>query len=301
MKNLFCVSIVGGLACAMFAAFPVRAATIDLSGLGGDIFFDHFPGTTLNAQWTPVTANGGAIVVGTDFPSITSAEIYGGGGGNDIAHIGTTSALNFSASPNDWWAQVTFLMPVHGGTWTSTNTTGSLYRILSGQQANNPSVFGIVQGIDLRAVRVGAGLWSLGWYGDDDVFRTAEILADNAGAGFVFSNTQKYTVSILRKSDGMVDIYFDQTAGDGSASELIATKALILGANPDGLTSGDWSGSGGGYILVDRVSIQSVPESSTVVITGLGAFAMGFFPRQRKSNICRGNQATMRNKISRRG
>ncbi|MEX0610876.1 MAG: hypothetical protein WD229_02040 [Pirellulales bacterium] len=271
------------MACAavvvLFATAPVQA--IDAT-VGTGVFVDEFTGNpdsvTLDAtKWTSVVSGNNAVLyLNTNGYAGTNVEIYsaGGGGTNGTpnAHMSTVNALDFSASTNDWWAQVVFKFPVQGGKWLAPNavlSSARQYNILSGQDAISPTAQGNNQGFDLRAVRYGAGLWGLAWNGIDDTdLRIAEILDDNVGTGYAFSDTQAYSVSVHRKSDNTVDIYFDKTTGDGSASDLIATKPLLGpsgGANPLGLTSGDWSLSVAGYLLVDAVRVGTGP---VIVVPG---------------------------------
>lgn len=288
MKTQFFVSWVGAAILTLLAASSVQAVSINVST---EIFGDHFAGnpnsTTLDAtKWTSVVAgSGAAVLLNTNYPG-TNVELYTGSGTSRQAHISTLSALDFSASATDWWAQVTFKFVVQGGVWAAPNSplnSARQYNILSGQDAISTTAQGNAQGFDLRAVRYGAGLWALTWYGIDDTsFRIADILADNSGAGYVFSDTQAYTVSMHRKSDGNVDIYLDSTAGDGSASDLISTKPLILGLNPVGMTSGDWSASVAGYLLVDKVNVGVVPEPCNLLIAGIGFVGFGFVALRRK-------------------
>ena len=128
---------------------------------------------------------------------------------------------------------------------------------LAARQARKDKAFDPGSILDLRSV-----LWSA-------IERVADMLDDNTGAGYLFSDTQSYSVSLHRKSDNTVDIYFDTTSGDGTASNLIANKPLILGLNPVGLTIGDWSGAEAGYITVDAVRIGSVPEPASVCVWAL--------------------------------
>jgi hypothetical protein len=148
----------------------------------------------------------------------------------------------------------------------ASESTARQYNILTGQDAISATAQGNNQGFDLRAVRYGSGLWALAWNGiDDTTLRLAEILDDNSSGGYAFSDTQPYAVSVHRKRDNTVDIYFDKTAGDGSASDLIATKPLLGpsgGANPAGLTIGDWSLTVAGYLLVDAVRVGTGPDVS---------------------------------------
>ena len=292
MSRLSLLSRMLVLVSVLFASSMAQAVPVDLSGALGTnvVITDHFPGTTLNAQWTATVSGTGSpgIVVGTDYPSVTTVELYSAGGNTTSGppgqtKVGTTAALNYGATTTDWWAQVTFLMPVQSGGWVSTNGN-AMYRLLSGEQTNSPTVAGLVQGIDLRLIRAGNQLFSLGWYGDDDAFRTADILADNGGFGFAFSNTQKYTVSMHRKPDNNVDIYFDSTTGDGSTSEFLFTKPLILGANPDGLIFGDWSSTVRGYLLVDQIRLEAtpVPEPSGFILASIG-FGFIIFRRRHQS------------------
>jgi hypothetical protein len=255
------------------------SANAEFISVGSEVFGDEFTGspdsTTLDAtKWTSAVAGAGASVLLNTNYAPSNVEIYTGSGTSRQAHISTVSALDFSASPNDWWAQVVFKFPVQGGAWAAPNSplsSARQYNILSGQDAISASAQGNSQGIDVRAVRYGNGLWALAWYGIDDTsFRIADILDDNGGAGYAFNDTQNYAVSMHRKSDGTVDIYLDKTAGDGSSSTLIANKPPILGLNPVGLTSGDWSASVAGYLLVDRVNVGAgIPERNPLVMVGL--------------------------------
>lgn len=244
----------------------ILAMTLVTHALGADlnvgtqVFGDDFSGTALDStKWTSAVSGSftPAVLVNVNYPG-THVEIYSAGHLNQMAHIDTVNNLTFTASPNDWWAQVAFQFPVQGGVWAAPNAsvnTARQYIILQGKDANGPTQ-GNAQGFDLRAVRYGPGLWGLAWYGIDDTsLRIAEILDDNAGAGYAFSDTQTYVASVHRKSDGNVDIYFDTTSGDGSASNLIATKPLILGLNPVGLTAGEFSVTCAGYLLIDYVKI----------------------------------------------
>lgn len=291
MRQVFVLAIAGGALSVVFGAANIQAATISV---GTNVFGDHFTGnpnsTTLDAtKWTSAVAGAGASVLLNTNYAPSNVEIYTGSGASRQAHISSAAALDFSASPNDWWAQTTFKFVVHGGAWAAPNAplnSARQYNILSGQDAISATAQGNSQGIDLRAVRNGAGLWGLTWYGIDDTnFRIADILDDNAGAGYAFSDTQSYTVSLHRKSDNTVDIYLDKTAGDGTASDFIANKPLILGLNPVGLTSGDWSASVAGYMVMDKVNIGEgaiVPEPHGLPVIGMAVIGMAMIAARRK-------------------
>lgn len=272
--HLFSMACVA--AVAMLATASAQAAVVIV---GSEVFGDEFTGspnsTTLDAtKWSKVTSGSGASVLLNTNYGPSDVEIYSASGSNGrLAHISTVTALNFGASPNDWWAQVKFKFPNQSGLWAAPNSplaSARQYNVLSGQDAISATAQGNGQGFDLRAVRYGTKLWALAWYGIDDTsFRIADILADNSGAGYLFSDTQSYSVSLHRKTDNTVDIYFDSTSGDGSAGALIGNKPLILGLNPMGMTIGDWSGAAAGYITVDAVRIGAVPEPASVCVWAL--------------------------------
>jgi hypothetical protein len=263
----------------MFVSLPSAPAEAVNAVVGSELFGDEFMGSpdgmTLDAtKWSFMTAGTEAqasVLINTNYPR-TNVEIYSAGRtsqqpGVPNARISNVSALDFSSMPNDWWAQVVFRFPVQGGRWLAPNaseSTARQYNVLTGQDAVSETAQGNNQGFDLRAVRYRNGLWALAWNGiDDTTLRVAEILDDNAGEGYAFSDSQAYAVSMHRKSNDTVDIYFDKTAGDGSMSELVAAKPLLGpagAANPVGLTIGDWSLSVAGYRLVDAVRIGTGPE-----------------------------------------
>jgi hypothetical protein len=266
---LFLAVVASGI--MVFTTAAVQAVDITV---GTEVFGDTFEGnpdpSTLDAsKWSSFVSDANAAVIMNENYPGTHVEIYsaqgGTGGAARTAHISTVSPLNFSASAEDWWAQVGFKFPVQGGIWAAPNANESSarqYVILQGQHAIDGTQAN-AQGFDLRAVRIGPSLWGLAWLGfDENTLRLAEVLDDNAGAGYAFDDVQNYVVSVHRKPDGNVDIYLDKSAGDGSASDLIATKPLIGGLNPVGMTSGDWSTTSAGYLLLDWVNVGVGPEVS---------------------------------------
>lgn len=269
MRRRLLIGIV--LVSGVISIFSASTFGIDIQ-VGTEVFGDSFEGnpdpSTLDAaKWTSFVSDpNAAVIMNENYPGthveIYSAQAPANPGNSRMAHISTVSPLDFSALSDDWWAQVAFKFPVQAGLWTAPNAAESSarqYVVLQGQHAINGTQAN-AQGFDLRAVRYGGGLWALAWHGfDDSTLRVAEILDDNAEQGYEFNDTQNYVVSVHRKSDGNVDIYLDKTAGDGTASELIATKPLIGDANPVGLTSGDWSTGSAGYLLLDWVNIGSGP------------------------------------------
>jgi hypothetical protein len=268
------------------SSFVVGATTYNAS-----ILADDFNGATLDPQWAPHVSNNGSVAMdGTN-----SVLIRTGSSGTGTARFRRSTAyinyetdggLNYGASSNDWALEIKFQMQNETGgfEWESAVGSGYQWSILGGYTTSDTNGWSTVQGFDLRAVRNGLK-WSLGWYGGDypggvffDRPSTIDIVPEPSLQAYWLHNNETYTIGLHRKSDGNVDIYFTGNVYDGTTDVLItnynnqflATKPLILGANPGGLVVGDWSQLGiGGKMALDSLKIGVVSDRLTVSIAML--------------------------------
>jgi len=263
------------------ADFVVDGTTYDES-----VLTDHFTGAALDGtKWVSYTRGpppdfwGG--VISTDGVSTltidsTTVSLYSSSWGQPQTHINAKTAFDFSASPTDWAAEIKFQLsenPDGGyfGTGPETASGNRAWYIFSGTSAASPPTlpeagYPVMQGFDLRAQTFGTRRWQLTWWGyDDAVLRLPALISDNGGEGFAFDTS--YTIGLHRKTDGNVDIYMD--------GSLVGTKALIGGANPVGLTMGDWVNSYcWGIQKIDSVKIGVVPEPSTLALLATGLLGL---------------------------
>lgn len=261
-----------GLAALFVAPICTRADTINFGGASYETTFaDDFGGATVDAaKWTSYTANSGTIVENNGNVTLNTQSAN-----NKCAYLYLANNLDFTASPDEWIAQVTFQVNTGYFATTNSGTYARQYSILTGM--NNGTDMN-VYGIDLRAVQDGSGTsgstYGLAWYGFDNLAggssRVATALSTlNKGAW--------YTVTLHRKGDGNVDIY-----QDGS---LIATRSLINGVNPTILGLGDLTSmTCRGVVSFDSVAVaHSVPEPTTMGLLFIGALSyIAYASRGRK-------------------
>ncbi len=265
MKRATTISLVAFMVLGVSAA--VRAEAID-----GSIFSEDF--NNLSQWFTKYNPGGGTATV-ADGKATLQTTTTGGG-----IILLTDPALNFSATPNDWWVETSF--NVVAATEMDGKPTVS-YRqwvLLSGSNstASPAAPLNYIRGFDLRAITGDTtDPFQLGWYGWDNAApdgsnRAPEVIGTNVN----LNKGQFYNVKLHRKNDGNVDIYLNDA--------LIDTKAMI-GGNPTIMWMGDYSSSGvTGTVIYDYMRVgQAVPEPSTLALLACGlAGLLAYAGKKRK-------------------
>ncbi|MBN1393688.1 MAG: hypothetical protein JW959_01465 [Pirellulales bacterium] len=245
--------------------------------IDGDIFIDDFDGDSIDSnKWDVVVederslpgggvslADGCAVFCTHDKEDREILESNPGiisdtPGKRKIAYLLSKSGqLDFSDSPNDWWAEIRFQFTgnLDSPNWSPEWRT---WAILSGEVDGY-----IMSAFDLRAIQrgsVNSDEFGLGWFGCDN---SGDIGSYPPGAGKRMAQKLRvglkkgrfYTIAIHRKSDAKVDIYLD--------GELIATRPMIGDGNPAYLRTGDmmpWNISG--TCKIDYVKVGTLAHGA---------------------------------------
>ncbi len=233
------------------------------------IFFDHFPGDSLDtsSRWdTPM--GDGLISVADSLVTLDSDS----SSGNPIIDT-QPEALDFSQGTGSWTAEIRFKLDALE---TVSNRQGIL---LQGSSDNFGGDTWEAIAIDLRLLEVDDNHFDLGWHGWDNTGtnRQAEVLTASA-----LSLGEFYTVTALRRSDDTVDIFLDGL--------WLANKPLLVGAHADNLGQtlpdlfriGDLAGTVAMNLSIDYVDIRAVPEPAGLLLLVMGLTGLGLRGRRRR-------------------
>lgn len=242
------------LVAAAFATSPAQAVALTVDG---SIFFDDFPGMGSVADTTKWP-------LGLQYATGGSTFTLGGGllaldSGVDPG-IATLDSVTLTFSDNNNWAgQVRFQM-----TGSLEGSEGEeLFTMWKGDYSDRT-------GARLAAYEDGTGpngsTFTLGW--------------DGSGIA-TLNKDQFYELSVLRKPDGNVDIYVDDS--------LISTQAVMPGdlttVSPRVRIGDAYSGAVAGHAQFDYLSIGQlvpVPEPSSMALSSTVFLGLLAYARKRR-------------------